>query len=254
MKYSIISTLEYGKGRIILMCCRFNNAFTGNYLLSQSFSRVCLQWAASETDESILDVATVVNSSVNGGGAAISSLEMTNSNTINIEDLSEYSSIQNMSCIVIFGIDNNISPVIRNNLVRYVDAGGGLILSDINVTQDYILLLNDFSSVYSVSSGVNFSSGKSVWTETGILSYIFQNGKYSDIDIPPLNTIQQSGLGSSWQLLYAYDTDQIVENPVPPPEIEGTVYISNDYDISGAYLMGYYASPYKYGQFDAKNS
>ncbi|MCX6822090.1 MAG: hypothetical protein NTW30_04920 [Candidatus Aenigmarchaeota archaeon] len=252
MKYSIISSIEYGKGRILLMSCRFNSLFT-NTPIDLNFSRRILEWAASGNSLSMVSVGSVVTGPVDGGIINLNSIDMVDVESLQLDNLSVYSNFQDKSVIVIFGVDNDLSPLIRENLLNYVENGGGLILSDINVNNENIELLDNVSPVLCSSAGFNIYGGNTLWTDEGKAHYLYANGVFGGMLISPLNTVSLSEIGTGWENLYIYDAD--VLDPVfhgIDEDVIDTVNSSSDYDIPGVNIVGYFASVYNNGFFEIK--
>jgi len=248
-KYSVLSTVEYGSGRVVLFCSRFDNVFTGNNEQSPDFCRSCLQWAADKTSEDLLSVLTVCNDTDDGGYRVFDLADKVNVQRGEIDDLSNPSFIGKFDVVCLFGVDNNISPLIILSLKNYINSGGGLILSDIHVEADGIDLLDDISPVYCESAGFNFPVGRGKWTAVGIANPIYDRD-FSNPKIYVLNTIADYDFDPSWDLLYIYDTSTAVEDyEEETEEVEGSVYLSSDYDISGDRIVGYFSGIYKKGIF-----
>jgi len=248
MKYSILSTLEYYKGRIALLCSRFNNLLTGNTTLLPTFIRRCLEWSSSKSENDIISVLVLSNGIEDGSLGIFDEVDKINVYRGELEDVTDFSFLSSFDCLIIFGVDNNISPVIRSNIEQYIKEGGGFILSDIKIDNAYISILENIDLVYVQSSGINFPSGSYLWTDDGMQHYIYQQSFWK-ILIPGLNTISEIGLSPSWSMLYVYDTSiKVVENPEIIVE-EGVIRHSSDYDIPGVNFVAYFSSIYKNGMF-----
>ncbi len=250
--YCIISSIEYGKGRILLMCCRFNNFFYTTPL-NDKFSRRCIEWASSSKASDTIDVYSLFQNNVDGTIGDISKIDNINNYHINISDLSNHGFLRDQSILLFGGIDNSISPLVRKNILEYVKNGNGLIAYDINITEDYINLFDEVSPVYCESSGVNLNSGAGEW----VLNFNhlqFFNSSFENMNISPLNTISLGRMGDEWEHVYIYNTsvEEVVSPLLPPPSLINTDNISSDYDLFGDNIIGYYASVYKNGFFSLK--
>ena len=252
MKYSAIASLEYGSGRILLMCTRFANINTGNIAMSSRFIRRSTQWVSAIGDDDQINVCVIVNDVDDGSLGALDNTENITAFKSELKDLSDNSFLGDFDCLVFFGLDNNISPLIRSNVKQYIEDGGGAIFCDVNINDDSIDMFDDIESVYCISSGVNLSDGQSTWTVDGVNHYLYEID-FVDIEIAILNTISELGFSSAWEILYIYDTDHSVSEDNPfEYEVVGTIYSSSDYDIPGDRTMAYFSCVYENGIFEVK--
>lgn len=249
MKYSILSSLEYESGKILLLCSRFNNVNTGNSTLPSSLLRRCLEWLSVSETYDLIRVCVVVNGFDDGSIGVVDEIENVTVFRGELKDLSDSSFLSDFDCMVFHGLDNNISPLIRTNVISYISNGGGVLFSDVHVDESNIEMFNDISVVYSTGSGVNVGSGNGKWTDDGKSSYIYRTD-FSGIRIPMLNTIAESGFASGWSFLYVYDTDVADAGNEEANEEADTIFLSSDYDIPGAMIMGYYAAVYENGMIE----
>ena len=250
MKYSVLSSLEYDNGKFMLLCSRFSNMNTYTALPSE-FLRRCLEWLTTSSESELIRVVVVVNKTDDGSVGVIDSTSNINVTRAELKDLSDTTFLSGFDCLIFHGLDNNLSPLIRANIENYVSTGGGALFSDINVDTANIDLFSGISSVYSLGSGVNLGSGDYVWTAEGIVHHVY-SPDFSDLTIPVINTIAETGLGAGWVMLYVYDTSLIPE-VVESPSVTDTIYSSSDYDIPGANMMAYFASVYENGVFQVEN-
>lgn len=254
MKYGILSSLEYSSGRIILFCSRFDNVSTGNNEQSPEFCRSCLQWVSGKSEDDLLSVLIVSSNEEDTGYRVFYSADKVNVQRAELDDLSDELFLSRFDSVCFFGVNNNLSPIIKLSLKSYVESGGGLILADINVDSANIDLLEDIAPVYCQSSGVNFSTGKGKWTSVGVESPIYEK-EFSHSNIQILNTISEFGLSAYWDLLYVYDTSTDVADEEDLEEIvDGPVYLSSDYDIAGDRIVGYFSGVYKDGILSANEN
>ena len=238
MKYQVLSSIEYYKGRAFLVCSKFS--------FDSVLMRKIMEWASSKSSSDAISVLVV---SGIGGSVNLSDLNSPRNvifSTGGIEDLSDLDYLKNFSCIVMQSVNNDkISPVIRKTIENYVENGGGLVVSDLKIDADYVSLFETIGPVYCQSSSFLISSGAYVWTDEGRENYIYEP-EFSAVNIFATSTVAEVGLGSYWKQLYVYDTASSGGVDI---EVVGSVYSSVDYDIPGAVFMGYSPSVYKNGIF-----
>jgi len=239
MKYSVLSSIEYYKGRALLACCKFS--------FDPDFVRKSLEWVSSKSEGDHLSVLVV---SGIGGEVSLSDFNSPIDVSLFIGDLRDLSDLNNLtkfSCIVFQGVSNDkISSVIRKNIENYVMQGGGIVVSEIKVDADYVSIFENIGPIYCTSSEFLLSEGAYTWTDDGKLSYFYDN-EFSHIQIAATSTVAEIGLGSYWRKIYIYDTSIQEEEIII--DVVGTVYSSEDYDISGIMFIGYFPAVYKNGIF-----
>lgn len=197
-----------------------------------------------------MSVLTVTTGSDDGGYRVFDLADRVNVQRGEIEDLSDSSFLSRFDVVCIFGVDNNLSPLIRLTLENYVSSGGGMVLSDIQVSAANIELLDDIAPVYCENSGVNFLSGNQKWTDEGVLSPIYDR-EFAKPNIRMLNTILETDFSKRWSVLYVFDTSTDVSDyDDTENDVTGVVYLSSDYDIAGDRIVGYFAGVYKNGVFN----
>jgi hypothetical protein len=247
MKFSIISSLDYQQGNILLICSRFANINTDNASFPPSLVERCFQFASSISDEGVINALVIVDGVDDGSVGIVDNVDDINVTRGAIEDLSTLEYIQGFDAVLFFGIDNNLSPLIRANILSFVGGGGGLILSDINLDGEELSLFTGIASVTVTSPGFYESKGSQVWTEDGVSNFIYSDD-VANLHITPLNTISELNLSSEWSLLYIHDTEYTLEEESPIDlTIDETINSSSDYDIDGVNFVGYFATVYENG-------
>jgi hypothetical protein len=244
MKYSVLSSLEYGSGRALLLCSRFSDVNSG-FSMPVGFLRRCLEWVSSSSESEPIRVAVVVNGVDDGSVGVIDNTPNVSVSRRYVKDLSDISLFDDIDCVVIHGLRNDFSPLVRNNLKQCISSGCGVLFSDVNVDESSVDMFEDMSPVYSIGSGVNLGYGYYSWTEEGISSHLYLP-EFSGLVIPIMNTVSELGLGYGWSVLYSYDTSLAPILPPRPVTIE-TAYSSSDYDIPGANMMAYFSAVYENG-------
>lgn len=248
MRYVTIATTEYGKGRIVLFPSRFDNVNTAGNLLNPELTRSILEWVAQRNENDRISAISVSHDVVEGNLFNIADVANTSVFLGELDDLSVSGNLVARDCIIFNGIDNSISPLIRSNLTTYVAGGGGLVLCDIRVDDDSIELLESIAPVTVESSGVNISSGFPIWTDEGRVHPIFRD-RFLGVDITLLNSILESAVSSSWDVLNVVDTEiDVREGDL---EIDELLFSrSQDASIPGAFFVGYFATVYEDGITD----
>jgi len=248
MKYVTIATTEYGKGRIVLFPSRFDNINTAGNLLNPALTRSMLEWASQRNENDRISSLSVSNSTVEGNLFDVADMNNVLVSFGDLDDLSVSSNLTDKDCIILNGVDNNISPLIRTNLTNYVVGGGGLVLCDLRVDGEAIELLESIAPVTVESESVNLSSGFPMWTDIGRTHPIFRD-RFLGVDITLLNSVQESGVSSSWTVLNVLDTD--IEVREGDLEIDELLFSrSQDFSIPGTFFVGYYATVYEDGITD----
>jgi len=248
MRYVTIATTEYGKGRIVLFPSRFNNANTAGNLLNPQLTRSMLEWVSQRNENDRIDALSVSHMSVEGNLFDVAPIENVSVSIGELDDLSVGANMDVRDCIILNGVDNNISPLIRTNIVSYVASGGGLVICDIRVDGEAIELLDSVAPVTVTSSGVNLSSGFPIWTDEGREHPIFRD-RFLGVDITLLNSVLEGGVSSSWDVLNVVDTD--IEVREGDLEIDELLFTrSQDASVPGSFFVGYYATVYEDGITD----
>jgi hypothetical protein len=247
MKFSIISSLKYKKGNILLVCSRFANVNTENASFPATLVRRCFEFSSAMSSDETINTLVIVDGVDDGSVGIVDNIEDISVTRGSIEDLSNLSYVQGFDSVLFFGVDNDISPLIRTNLLSFVGDGGGLILSDINVDNEELSLFTGVATVTVTSTGFYEEDGSQVWTTDGVANHIY-NSDVSSLHVTPLNTISELNLSSEWDILYVHDTNYSVEEESSIEFVfDETVYSSVDYDIKGANFVGYFACVYENG-------
>ena len=108
MRYVALASYDYGSGRAVAYASRPRSRFV---------------------DNDTIEVCHVVVEGVDGVYPIMDSVDMVSVRREGIEFLSEDNNIDKYDCIVISGYSSS-SPLVRNALLSYVSAGGGLIVED----------------------------------------------------------------------------------------------------------------------------
>jgi len=247
MRYVTLASNEYRKGRMLLFCSRFsrriNNASANNL-----FVRRCLEWLSySKTTDSIR-VCSVVYNVVDGNVLKLHDLDRVQFASAELSDLSDSSFFSGFDVLVFNGMNNEISPLIYLNMMDFVSNGGGLLLCDLNLSEDYLDMLSSIAPVYVQTSGVNIASGFNLWTEEGQQNPIYDSS-FSGVPVVLLNTVQEDGVSSNWTVLSVFDTDYTpnLEEDYGDEDDDEVPIPSSDFDIDGAYFTAYLRCVYEDG-------
>jgi len=248
-KYVILSTTEYGKGRIALFASRFSNLMTDNTTAYPPFVRSLLEWASIRDEDEVIRVCSVDIGNVSSTFPEVDLLEKVTVDNRAVSFLSDYKNLAEFHCLILSGLGNNISPLIRQNILSFVLSGGGLVVSDFDAKMEQIELFDHVSSVYVVDSGYVSPVGGEVWQEIGLLSPLFDES-YSDMFVKLTNTIRVGDLGSKWDSLLVMDTESA--KVVEQDEIQDELLYqpSSDFLVKGASFVAYYGSVYRNGLVD----
>lgn len=237
MRYSILASTEYYKGRVVFC--------SGKLSYNSVLLRRLFEWSSS------LDVSDEVRILVvDGSGGSPSLFEIGSPDRCLVEggdlrNLTNLSFLSSYSCIFVQGVSNDfVSPVIRGNVELFVQNGGGLLVSEPKVAENYISIFENIGPIYCESKDFILTSGKYLWTTLGKLNYVFSN-EFLGLSILPTSTILETGLSSCWGSLFVFDSSVTVDqNSI---EIVGSVFSSADYEIPGANFSAYMSSVYKNG-------
>jgi len=245
MKYAVLAVGTHGMGRIVLFPGRFNAQSTGGRGMPVMFSRKVAEWASSQSASASIQVCHVSFGSVDSTIPDLDRAWGVSVFRADPEFVSELANIEGFGCIVLSGYANNASPLIKDNLVAYVAAGGGLVLSDINLTGQGVDFLGAILPVQVEFSDFSQAQGNVVWTDSGKTSPLFDDS-FVWFEMPVVNTIPESGLGTGWDMLAEFDTEQLTR-PSDDLVSQDVFLPSSDYLVKGAYFVGYYSTVYQNG-------
>ena len=248
MQLAALASVEYGSGRIILFPGRFNPVGTGGSALPSDFARHVVQWAASADDDSLVSVCLVA---VSGPDATIPELDAARAVSVtrlDVDFLSEAASLDAYEVVALSAYSNILSPLVQQNLLSFVAAGGGLVLLDADVDGDYIELFASVAPVFVEESDFSETSGSILWTADGIASSVYSEA-FVAYQWRVINTIPVSDLSSQWSVLASFDTEQLT---TPSDELvsEDSYESSDDFLIPGGYMVGFYSTTYENGVVD----
>jgi nitrate reductase NapE component len=249
--FTVLTSTEYGQGRIALFLSRFNNFHTDNTTVFPDFTRKTMEYVAIRDVDEVINVC-VVSDFAEGTSPQLDDVKKIDVSRKDVSFLSDLVALSKFHCLILSGFGNNLSPLIRQNILSYVEDGGGLIVSDVNVTMANFELLDPVSPVYVLDSGFASDSGFATWTDSGIGHYIFEP-EFSNMKIKTLNSVRDTDLGSAWEPLVAFDTEAVSEVEEQEEDIDEFLFIaSDDFPIRGASFVGYYGSLYRDGLIDLK--
>lgn len=246
MKYVVLASTTHGSGRVMLFASRMNYRNTGGVGITDLFVRNCLGWISQAGDTDRLEVCHVPFETVDGTIPTVDSSFNTSVSRHDVEFLSEDNNLYEFDCIILSGYNNDISPLVRDNLVAYVNSGGGLLVEDFNLS-GAVDLFAPISPVTVDDAGFIPVDGNLVWTDSGLAHGVF-NASFLGLDIGILNTISEGDVGSGWSILNVFDTEAEKSSEIP---IEEQLYLrSADFAIKGTYFVGHYTSVYQDGLVD----
>jgi len=245
MQLAALATVEYGSGRVVLFPGRFNPVGTGGSAMPPDFARHIVQWAASAGDD---DLVSVCQTSISGPDATIPELDDARAVSVarvDIDFLSEAAALDAYEVVVLCAYSNVLSPLVQQNLLDFVLAGGGLVVLDADVDGANIELLDLVAPVLVDHADFSETSGSVVWTTAGKASPIYSEA-FVAYQWRVANTIPVSGLSPQWSVLASFDTEQLT---VPSDDLvsEDSFQASDDFLVSGGYMVGFYSTVYEDG-------
>jgi len=240
MNFSILSQLDYGKGKVLFSS---SEIISHNFNISSNFLRKCFELISSKQYNEEIKVLVIYNSTL---------LNNINDTIFIYKDydfLSEYNNFEEYDIILIKSLTNNISPIIKSNILDFVDNGGGLFISEADIYSETIYLFEDIAPVFCRNNAFFINSDSVLWTNYGLSSYVFDS-EINNKSIGMYNTIYNSDFSSNWEVILYIDDE--ITGSITVSDADENQYYSYEYDIPGSITFAYFVNEYVNGVLVAK--
>ena len=222
MNYVGLATKQYGEGRICLVSDRISGENTKHGVNSISFWRKLLEWTSQKKAKEIINICLIDNSYYKPK-LYLNELYQSQVSTKTYLDIVAQG-LNKYDIVYISGLTSYVSEEVKQEIEKYVNSGGGLLIENPNI-EGVINILELIDSI-NVSSINPPNQTFAYWTIDGKSHYSY----YSKVKINFYSQMLDSEFDSSWIILMS--SIETEEESTIGSEIESDKSLGAEFGIS----------------------